>query len=384
MTVNSFSAQDLFIWLTTGEDFLLLDVRNDVEFGRFKVEGPYPFEMINVPYMDFIEHEEESVAKVPRGKKVRIVCAKEGSSKFVGEILVKHGFEDVEHMLVGINAWGNFLAPGTIAQNNDYQLVQFRRPGKASCSYGLIYEKEMMVFDPARNIDAYREYAEKNDCVITRAFETHRQADYISGSPFLHKNHNVEIMAPEADFKEANFSYTPVQDGEVVSFTGGGPDISVIHTPGHTPGSTSYLIDKKYLISGDTVFIYSIGRPDLGGMVEEWAKMLFATLRDKLLAMDGELIILPGHYMDWKEANTDLLFAESFKKIKEINSDIYTITNENEFITFIKANMRAQPEEYAKIREINAGLEEVDEQNANILDLGKNECAASAASHDAT
>ncbi len=104
MKVQPFSAQDLFTWLTTRENFLLLDVRNDVEFKRFKVEGPYPFEVINVPYMDFIEHEEESVAKVPRGQKLRIVCAKEGSSKFVGEILIKHGFEDVEHMLVGINA----------------------------------------------------------------------------------------------------------------------------------------------------------------------------------------------------------------------------------------------------------------------------------------
>ena len=99
MDVNPFSAQDLFYWLTTGEDFLLLDVRNDVEFGRFKVEGPHPFEMINVPYMEFVEHEDESVVKVPKGKKIRIVCAKEGSSKYVGEILVKHGHKDVANIL---------------------------------------------------------------------------------------------------------------------------------------------------------------------------------------------------------------------------------------------------------------------------------------------
>ena len=110
MTLGRFTAHDLFDWLTRREDFLLLDVRNDVEFGRFKIEGPYPFDMLNVPYMEFIEMEEESVAKVPRGKKVRIVCAKEGSSKYVGEILVNHGFRDVAHMQVGIKAWGNLLA----------------------------------------------------------------------------------------------------------------------------------------------------------------------------------------------------------------------------------------------------------------------------------
>ena len=100
MTLGKFTADDLFRWLTRREDFLLLDVRNDVEFRRFQVEGPHPFEMINVPYMEFIEREEESIAKVPRGKSVRIVCAKEGSSKYVGEIMVNHGFQDVAHMEV--------------------------------------------------------------------------------------------------------------------------------------------------------------------------------------------------------------------------------------------------------------------------------------------
>ena len=56
MSLTSFTAEELFGWLTTGEDFLLLDVRNEVEFGRFKVEGPLPFDMVNVPYMEFIEH----------------------------------------------------------------------------------------------------------------------------------------------------------------------------------------------------------------------------------------------------------------------------------------------------------------------------------------
>jgi len=81
--------------------------------------------------------------------------------------------------------------------------------------------------------------------------------------------------------------------------------------------------------------------------------------------------------MDWKEANEDLTFAESMGKIKEINSNIYGMENENEFYQFIKSNMRPQPEEYATIREINAGLKQVDEEKADIMDLGKNECAAS-------
>ena len=377
MEVQSFTAQDLFQWLIDKEDFLLLDVRNDVEFERFKVEGPYPIDMINVPYMEFIEREEASVARVPRGKKVRIVCAKEGSSKFVGEILINHGFEDVGHMKVGIKAWGNLLKPVRVGGSEGYELFQFQRPGKASCSYGLISGKEMMVFDPAKNVPFYLDFAKEKGCSITKTFETHRQADYISGSDMLRQSAGAEIVAPEDDFKGAQFPYTPARDGDRHGFSNGGPEVEIIHTPGHTPGSTCYRVDGKYLITGDTVFIKSIGRPDLGGMAEAWSDMLFDTMTGILLKLDDRTIILPGHYMEWDEADEDLIFAAPMEKVKADNADIYAISDRKAFFGFIKANMRPQPEEYAKIREINAGLVEVDEVQQEIMDIGKNECAAS-------
>lgn len=384
MGLNAYSAQQLFEYLTSRDDFVLLDVRNDEEFGRFKVEGPFPFDMINVPYMEFLEHEEESVAKVPRGRKIRIVCAKEGSAKFVGEILNNHGFEDVHYLSKGIKSWGNLLTPIKLSQEGGYDLYQFRRPGKASCSYALVCGKEMMLFDPAKNIAAYQQFADKLGCAITHTFETHRQADYISGSPALNQTVGAAIMAPEPDFKGAKFFYTAVEDGEVYPFhnaANGMPEVKALHTPGHTPGSTCYLIDGKYLISGDTIFVVSIGRPDLGGMAEEWSAMLFETMTKKILSWDGNLQVLPGHYMSWEEADGDLRFMASLEKIKATNSHIYTIDNPQEFFQFIKANMRPQPEEYAKIREINAGLIEVDEEQQDVMDLGKNECAASAQPH---
>ncbi|MFZ1200954.1 MAG: MBL fold metallo-hydrolase [Desulfobacterales bacterium] len=378
MEVKTFTAAELFDWLTAKEDFLLLDVRNDVEFGRFKVEGPYPIDMMNVPYMEFVEHEQQSVDRVPRGRRIRIVCAKEGSAKYVGDILLNHGFKDVAALELGIKAWGNLLAPIRVNDGNGYDLYQFRRPGKASCSYGLVFGKEMMLFDPAKSVSAYQEFADERGCAIVRTFETHRQADYISGSPMLVKATGAQLTAPEPDFKEARFHFTPAVDGEVYTFTDGGPEVKVLHTPGHTPGSTSYLVDEKFLISGDTVFILSIGRPDLGGMAEEWSKMLFHTMTEKIRTLDDGIIALPGHYMEWKEADKRLVFAASMGKIKTDNANIYGIDNEKDFFEFIKVNMRTQPEEYAKIREINAGLREADAEEQDTLDLGKNECAASA------
>jgi len=379
MDLLPFSARDLYDGLIKKENFLLLDVRNDEEFARFYVEGPYPFETINVPYMEFIEHEADSVSKVPRRKPLRIVCAKEGSAKYIGEILSQNGHEDVGYLQGGIKTWGNLLVPTPVGKGNGFELYQFIRPGKASCSYGLLCGKEMMVFDPAKNIGAYQTFADDRGCAIIKTFETHRQADYISGSKMLNHATGAEIMAPEPDFKEARFPYTPVGDGEVYSFSGGGPEIRVVHTPGHTPGSTSYVIDGRFLVSGDTVFIFSIGRPDLGGMAEAWSKMLFKTMRETIVPMNDATVVLPGHYMDWKEANSELVFAETLGKIKETNADIYDIAAESDFYRFIKQNMRTQPEEYAKIREINAGLIDVNEEEQDIMDLGKNECAASAA-----
>ena len=379
MELASYKAEELFDWVTQGgEDFLLLDVRVNEEFDRFKVEGPFLSDMVNVPYVEFVEHEEESVAKVPAAEKVRIVCAKEGSAKYVGEILVNHGFKDVRYLEGGIKTWGNMLAPKRVASDDDYQLFQFIRPGKASCSYGLIYQDEMMLFDPSRNVGFYQSFAETNGARIVKSFETHLQADYISGSKQIAAESGAHILGHENDFKDAAFNYQKIVDDQVYSFSKGGPEIRALHMPGHTPGSTSYLIDNKYLITGDTVFILSIGRPDLGGKAEEWSKLLYRTLKTKIAELGDDLVILPGHYMDWEESNSFQIFSDTLGNVKNKNSDIYSLSTETEFIEFIKDNMRPQPEVYAEIRKVNAGLLEVDAEEQEIMDLGKNECAASA------
>jgi len=380
MELQSYRAEDLFEWVTSeGQDFTLLDVRNNEEFGRFKVEGPHLSKMINIPYMEFIEKEDESVAQVqvPKEERIRIVCAKEGSAKYVAEILVKNGWQDVRYLEEGIKSWGNMLAPKLVASESGYKLYQFIRPGKASCSYGLIYQDEMVVFDPSRNVQFYQNFANEQGARIIKTFETHLQADYISGSQQIFSGTGAQIVGHENDFKDATFEYKSPNDQEVFKFSKGGPEIQAIHMPGHTPGSTSYLIDNKYMVSGDTVFILSIGRPDLGGMAEDWSKLLFNTFKTKIAGLDDDLVILPGHYIEWSEANPQQMFVDTLGSIRNKNADIYGIAEEDEFVRFIKDNMRKQPDEYAEIRKVNAGLLEVDDEDQEIMDLGKNECAAS-------
>ncbi len=377
VTITGYEARDLFKWLEEKEDFLLLDVRSGKDYERFKVEGPYPFDMINVSYYDFMEIEEEAVARIPRDRKIRIVCSKEGSAKYVAEILQKHGYGDVQYLVGGIKTWGNLLVPKLVNPGMEYQLYQFIRPGKASCSYGLIAGNEIMLFDPSRNVEFYIGFAEEKGCRIIKTFETHLQADYIAGSRMIAGKTGAEFLANENDFQGSKNNYIPLQDGETHTFTGGGPAVRVLFTPGHTPGSTSFIVDDRFMISGDMVFIKSIGRPDLGGKAVEWAGMLFDSMR-MVQTLDHDLVVLPGHFLSWDEADDRLIFACTLGEAIERNRDIYSIDNLDDFVEFIRANMRPQPEEYATIRLVNANLKEVDDEEQEVLDLGKNECAASA------
>ena len=378
MEITPYTPQELYSWvLDEPSGFLLVDVRNSVEFGRFKVEGPYPIDMINVPYMDFIEHEDESVKKVPTEKPIRIVCAKEGSAKYVAEILHNNNYEDVRYLEGGIKSWGNMLSPVLVA-DGDYQLYQFIRPGKASCSYGLIYQNEMMLFDPSRNVKFYLDFAKEKGVSIVKTCETHLQADYIAGSNQISLDTGAAFMAPPDDFVDSVHKFIPARDGDIYTFSNGGPEVKVIHTPGHTPGSTCYYIDNTYLLSGDTVFIQSVGRPDLGGKAVEWAKQLFATLKTTIGALPGDTVILPAHFLVWDEADKSFTFAATLDDIYQRNKDIYDIDTEETFIKFIQDNMRVQPPEYATIRLVNAGTVSKSDEEQETLDLGKNECAASA------
>lgn len=378
MAIFIYSADELYDWIVGKEKFVLLDVRNQKDFGRFKVEGPYPVEMLNVSYFDFMEIEDECIAQMPaKESKIRIVCAKEGSAKFVAEILEKHGFTDVGYLGGGIKSWGNLLVPKLLNPGEDYEFYQFIRPGKGSCSYGLIYNKEMILFDPSRNVDFYLKFAEDKGCTISKTVETHLQADYIAGSRMIAEKTGAMFYANSDDFSGAKIDYENLNDGDLISFEAGGPLVMALFSPGHTPGSTMFVIDQRYVISGDIIFIKSIGRPDLGGKVDEWAVELYRTIGN-VKSMDDGITILPGHYIDWDEANDELNFARSLQEVKEINDSIYSIDDETDFVDFIKENMREQPPEYATIRLVNANLEVVDDEKAEVLDLGKNECAASA------
>lgn len=371
-----YTADQLFKWISGKPDFVLLDVRNEKEFANWSVEAPNFFPYINLPYYNFIEDVPGSVKAVPEGEKIRIVCAKEGSAKYVAEQLCSHGFDDVGYLEGGIVSWGNVLVPKLVSNEDaSYKLFQCIRPGKASCSYLLIYENEAMVFDPSRNLDFYIDFADSHGAQIITSIETHRQADYISGSPSFSER-GVTVHAKLEDFDGAGFDFNPIENGQIIRFSNGGPEIRVIHTPGHTMGSSSYLVDNKYMLTGDTLFINTAGRPDLGGKSAEWSRFLYLSLALDFRDLSDDVLILPGHYTTWDEADQKQTFQAKLGDLRKTNI-AFKLPNELKFAQFIEENLRPQPGVYAQIRRVNGGWLKVDDAEADIMDLGKNECGAS-------
>ncbi|MDB3905023.1 MBL fold metallo-hydrolase [Crocinitomicaceae bacterium] len=171
----------------------------------------------------------------------------------------------------------------------------------AQGAYYIESDGEVAVIDPLRETFPYIDRAKNDGAEIKYIFETHFHADFVSGHLDLSKSTDAKIVfGPEA---KPSFKFHSATDGEV--FNIGSLTITVIHTPGHTMESSCYLLKDSTgkqlaLFTGDTLFIGDVGRPDLAQKSEDMTKedlagMLFDSLRTKLLPLDDQLIVYPGH-----------------------------------------------------------------------------------------
>ncbi|PQJ18283.1 MBL fold metallo-hydrolase [Nonlabens tegetincola] len=158
------------------------------------------------------------------------------------------------------------------------------------------------VFDPLREVQPYIDRAQIDNAAIKYVFETHFHADFVSGHLDLRKKAGAEIVfGPGA---KPAYEATTAEDGQV--FEVGEYKVKVIHTPGHTMESTTYLLidenGKEHgIITGDTLFIGDVGRPDLAQHVvsdlteEKLAGHLYDSLRNKIMPLSDDLIVYPNH-----------------------------------------------------------------------------------------
>lgn len=169
----------------------------------------------------------------------------------------------------------------------------------AEAAYYIESNGEAAIVDPIREIEPYLELSRQRGTQIKYVFETHFHADFVSGHIDLAKVTGAPIVyGPTA---EPHYAVYKAKDGE--EFKLGNITIRAIHTPGHTPESTCFLLlDESYqeycLFSGDTLFVGDVGRPDLldGKMTkEELAGMMYDSLNDKIKKLPDEVIVYPAH-----------------------------------------------------------------------------------------
>ncbi len=172
----------------------------------------------------------------------------------------------------------------------------------AHAAYYLESNGEVAIFDPLREVQPYIERAAMDNAKIKYVFETHFHADFVSGHLDLAAKTGATIVyGPTA---KPQFEALVAEDNQV--FEVGNYKVKVIHTPGHTMESTTYLLidenGKEHgIISGDTLFIGDVGRPDLAQHViaeltqEKLANHLFDSLRNKIMPLSDDLIVYPNH-----------------------------------------------------------------------------------------
>lgn len=364
------------------EPFLLLDVRNDDEYEAWKVEGRHPIETLHIPYFGFIENP-DLVAQAPSdGREVLVLCAKGGSSEFVAEMLREAGV-NAKNVEGGMVAYGNYLQPARVPLDPDeagrFEIWQLNRRGKGCLSYVIRCGAEAVVVDPSRNVREYERFVERLGAQMVWVFDTHLHADHLSGGPELARLSGARYFVSAGDVGDLKRAVTPVRDGEEIHL-GEDPDktltIRLVATPGHTPGSTSFLIGRRHLLTGDTIFVSGIGRPDLGGYVVEWSRELYRTLRERVAALPDDVVILPAHYSEVSEIRDDGVVAGLLGEIRR-NIPELQLGGEEEFIEAMKSAVSTPPEIYARIIATNLGVSQVDAEEATEWELGKNQCAAS-------
>lgn len=373
MSIKPLTASEIAKKVIKKEKFFILDVRNEDAFEDWKIEGE-AIQYLNIPYFDLLDGVEEILDQLPKDQDIVVICAKEGSSIMVAEMIAEEGLP-VFYLQGGMKAWSEHLEPVKVGDLKDGgELYQFVRIGKGCLSYMVVSNGEAALIDATRMTDVFIDFARKLNVTIKHVFDTHLHADHISGGRQIAQAVGGTYWLPPKDAGEVTFAYEPLEEGRIVQIGDTSIDIQALYSPGHTIGSTSFIVDQTYLLSGDILFIDSIGRPDLAGLAQDWVGDLRESLYKRYKNLSNELIVLPAHFMIIEELNED---GSVYKKLGTLFAENHglNIEDENEFRQMVTGNLPPQPNAYEEIRKTNMGKITPDEETQREMEIGPNRCA---------
>jgi glyoxylase-like metal-dependent hydrolase (beta-lactamase superfamily II) len=367
MPTGEITARELWERLQglTPRGFYLLDVRNEDDAARWRPEGVRTVHVVNLPYFAFVDDPAAALARVPRGAgEAVVVCARGDSSRFVRDVLRDAGLAAV-HVAGGMQAWGDLHVPLRVhpAPADRAEVWQVSRWGKGCLSYVVVAGGEAAVVDPSRFVDVYERLARSRHAAIVEVLDTHLHADHLSGGPALARGGARYRLAAEA-----------LGDGDPIELAGGAAALRPLHTPGHTPESTCLLLDDRVLFSGDTLVANGIGRPDLGGQLDEWGRALHRSLRQLVATLSDRALVLPAHFASPLEASPDGVVCARLGELRARSPEL-SIDDPDRFVALLRAGAAEPPEAYASIARANRGLVDPGDA-AGEWELGPNQCAA--------
>lgn len=228
----------------------------------------------------------------------------------------------------------------------------------AEAAYYVESNGECAIIDPLRDTAPYIKKATKDGATIKYIFETHFHADFVSGHLELAQKTNAAIVYGAT--AETGFESIKAHDGD--EFKIGAVTIRALHTPGHTPESTTYLlldenVNPYCIFTGDTLFIGDVGRPDLAiksnVTKEDLAGMLYQSLHTKILPLPDDVIVYPAHGAG--SACGKSMSKETFDTLghqKQVNYALQNITQE-EFVKQVTDGLLPPPQYFSKNAMLN-------------------------------
>ncbi|AJM92005.1 MBL fold metallo-hydrolase [Nitrosopumilus piranensis] len=343
------------------DDVFLLDVRNTDEFSEFQIPGSK-----NIPLGELFDA--KTLSQIPKDKQVVTICP-HGNRAMVASFALERAGIASQTLEGGLAGWNQVLKPVSIV-NDATKIIQVQKVGKGCLSHIVASDGKAMVIDPLYPFEKYIDIAKERGFKITKVFDTHQHADHVSAARDLAKSTGAELYLSkyEGYDYDANF----IGDADKISF--GAANLRVIHTPGHTPGSLSFVVDEKYVFTGDILFVESIGRPDLRDNAEEFTEDLYNTLHEKLLKLSDNTMVFPTHHGEDVKSENDAFYSTIQQSKKLPWLDI----SKQEFVRKVVAITRPRPMNYRKIITVNKGELELVHSEIPDLEIGPNRCAVDA------
>jgi len=354
------TAVELAELIGTDDEPFILDVREVDEVAAWSIPRA-----VNVPLGDLPARLDELPSRL-----VVAVCAAGGRSARAASFLGAQGFQ-VANLEGGMQAWGQVYdraaweVPGAT-------IVQVRRRSKGCLSYVVGAGGEAFVFDPSTRSEEYLEVAREHGWRVSRVFETHLHADHLCGGRALAGLTGATLHLNQHD--AFGYRFEPMSDGQELALPAEGAtrlSVTVGHCPGHTPGSTVYRLGDTALISGDTLFVDGVGRPDLADRAEEFSRNLYHSLAARILVLADDTDVLPAHYGAGAVVAPGQAVHARLGHLRR-TLDVLSL-EEEDFVAWAASRATERPPNYRDIADANsAGRIDVTLQ---ALEAGPNRCA---------